>query len=338
MKRCPKCGYELPDAARFCMGCGNALLENNTRSCPECGFEGLPKEAMFCPNCGKELSSNQVPVHEPQPKSPQEKLLSPFPKPGIKERDGLHVGDYFYDDGTTSSELIPSKKVVGVVFSLETTDEEKHHGWTHGHIFAVSGIKIKVVRKYPIFGERFEMSLDLHWTRGVPNAEQIFPGSGQRSLSEVLTDRNGYIYTNHPKTNDSKYEVFTAVRSYNQICPLPKFITSEWYLPAIGQLYELLVNFGNAPINAITTKPNSRHQGQEMLVFSGLRKDFIALMNKYGHNTFSGAHYIASSSECGKYSCWQLTSLPFDSYTDMYIQTFTKHHVPLLQVLPVAAF
>lgn len=69
MKKCPKCGQELPDAARFCMGCGSALPENTTKNCPNCGFEGLPKEAAFCPNCGKELTQNYVemPTQTPQP-------------------------------------------------------------------------------------------------------------------------------------------------------------------------------------------------------------------------------------------------------------------------------
>lgn len=32
---CPRCDGEIPDGARFCIACGNALFA----SCPECGTE-----------------------------------------------------------------------------------------------------------------------------------------------------------------------------------------------------------------------------------------------------------------------------------------------------------
>ena len=361
MKKCPSCGQELPDTASFCMYCGNAIPESNTKNCPHCGFKDLPQEAVFCPNCGKELSPKPSPKPQPTPQpapqpqptpqptpqpnpapqpKPKPQPLLVFPKPGIKERDGLHVGDYFYDDGTTSSELIQSKKAVGVVFSLETTEEEKKHGWTHGHIFALSGIKIKTIRKYPIFGERLEITKKLHWTRGSDNATQIFSGSENRSLFEAMRDKGGLIYTNDPKTNDPNYEVFTAARAYNTICPLPQFTTSGWYLPAIGQLYELLINLGGIPESSFQTTA-SRISKHPKLIFKSQRKGFIQLMQKYGfndNNSLGLVHNIASSSEYGKAWCWNLMITPYDSYENMYIETIAKHNVPSLEVYAVAAF
>jgi len=45
--RCPSCGKENPDGARFCASCGGSLA----RACPSCGAE-IPAGARFCPSCG----------------------------------------------------------------------------------------------------------------------------------------------------------------------------------------------------------------------------------------------------------------------------------------------
>lgn len=50
--KCPKCGAELPENAKFCLTCGESIdsEEKNTIICPGCG-ESVPK-AKFCIKCG----------------------------------------------------------------------------------------------------------------------------------------------------------------------------------------------------------------------------------------------------------------------------------------------
>ena len=48
--KCPKCGYENPSEALFCMKCGTKI----ERKCPNCGAE-YPEEALFCIKCGAKL-------------------------------------------------------------------------------------------------------------------------------------------------------------------------------------------------------------------------------------------------------------------------------------------
>ncbi|MCR5679145.1 MAG: zinc ribbon domain-containing protein [Prevotella sp.] len=347
MKKCNQCGQELPDAAVFCMYCGKVLQEKTTQDCPHCGCMDLPKEALFCPNCGKELQkSNPVPQPQPylqtklqpsQQPHPQPAPPMPFPEPTIKERNGLHVGDYFYNDGTTSSKLISSKKAVGVVFSLETTEEEKRHGWTHGQVFALSGVKIQVPRNYPILGEHLEMNKELHWTRGWNHSEQLFADSDKRTLREILCDKDGYLNSLNPKTESISYEVFCAARAFNKVWPIPKDTTSGWYLPSIGQLYEMIVNLGNIPVNEFTTKPASYGtDAKEQLVCRNLRMHFLKQLNLYGFSSIGSVRHMASSSECGKDRCWYFQLTPSNN-TDMFIDTIPKHG-PSLEVYPVAAF
>jgi class 3 adenylate cyclase/tetratricopeptide (TPR) repeat protein len=50
--RCPRCGNDNPDEARFCAQCG-AQLE---MPCPACGT-ALPPGARFCPGCGHAVSA-----------------------------------------------------------------------------------------------------------------------------------------------------------------------------------------------------------------------------------------------------------------------------------------
>ena len=52
MSGCGQCGFENPDYARFCMGCGAGLLV----ICPSCG-DAIATGARFCPSCGVVISS-----------------------------------------------------------------------------------------------------------------------------------------------------------------------------------------------------------------------------------------------------------------------------------------
>ena len=71
VKKCPKCGAEVKEDAKFCPGCGNpmtppeapaaakcpkcgAACQNNIKFCPECGAKIRPN----CRNCGVELNGN----------------------------------------------------------------------------------------------------------------------------------------------------------------------------------------------------------------------------------------------------------------------------------------
>lgn len=272
-------------------------------------------------------------AHIPTEKGPEQESRTSSTKPSIAGEDEVNIGDFFFDDGTSSPTLIAGKKAVGVVFSLENTHEEKSHGWVHGHIIALSNVKLKVPRKYPLIGEHLEMCKELHWTREYDKAEQLFPDD-KYMLNDVLNDKDGYIYTNNTKTNDLCYEVFRAAKAFNDVWPIPQNATSGWYLPAIGQLYEVLTNLGKLPVAAFTTKAGTKLE-ETKVVLPNLRIDFIKQMKKYGFN-IGLCRNIASSSECGKRNCWHLQLTPFVNNCDMFIEAIQKDQ--LFEVFPVAAF
>jgi membrane protease subunit (stomatin/prohibitin family) len=56
-KKCPKCSSDLPAEAKFCLNCGEKLVE--TVVCPKCKAE-VPGAAKFCLNCGEKLVETVV--------------------------------------------------------------------------------------------------------------------------------------------------------------------------------------------------------------------------------------------------------------------------------------
>lgn len=54
IKKCPKCGVNLPNNAKFCLECGTKL-ENK---CPKCGVVA-PLDAKFCLECGEKLGGQK---------------------------------------------------------------------------------------------------------------------------------------------------------------------------------------------------------------------------------------------------------------------------------------
>lgn len=52
--------------------------------------------------------------------------------------DNARIGDYFYADGTTSSEILTYKDApIGIIFSLSASESEKAAGFTHGEIISL---------------------------------------------------------------------------------------------------------------------------------------------------------------------------------------------------------
>ena len=136
----------------------------------------------------------------------------------------LKIGDYFYSDGTFSHALTYKKQCVGIVFSLETTKEEKERGWTHGYIIALSDAQDGACFSWG------PVDIDL------PSPHTTYYGyefAGAR-------DFDGYLYSNSKYTKNSAYGAFEAARNYPVLLPDGK--TSGWYLPSIGQWKECLEN------------------------------------------------------------------------------------------------
>lgn len=131
------------------------------------------------------------------------------------------IGDYFYSDGSTSKVFNTDKECIGVVFSLSTTEEENKKGWTHGHIVALEDVDDgKKYRWGPI--------------RDLPS-----PHTNIEYDQRMVEDKDGYIYTYKGETEG--FPAFEAVKKFPVKLPNN---TSGWYLPSVGQWYDILKNIG----------------------------------------------------------------------------------------------
>lgn len=136
----------------------------------------------------------------------------------IDDYSKVRLNDYFYEDGTFSHELAEGKLLVGMVFSLETSDEEKKHGWTHGQIVATRNA-INFSKNISSWGIVSDEILKY----SVKNANGFSRGRD-----------TGYIVSHLDSVmNNPEFVPFIIAAQYD--APLPYGKTSGWYLPCLAQ-------------------------------------------------------------------------------------------------------
>lgn len=170
----------------------------------------------------------------------------PIPFAILEDYSDCKIGDFFYSDGTYSHDLNNDKILVGRVFSLHTTEEEKKHGWTHGQIVAVRDAKgkfqwwNKIVVPFP----------NIRFSKCVHSLK-----SKRNSRSDALKDRNGYLFTSNMAGHDCpafdacirfipQKRMFERQKNANKQSVLPIGKTSGWYLPSIAQWADIVENLG----------------------------------------------------------------------------------------------
>jgi class 3 adenylate cyclase len=86
--KCHHCGFENPEAAKFCQNCG----QPQERSCPNCGTKNSV-QAKFCMNCGNALTSGaQMTAINPANEARLERLAAATPAPlARKMRSATHL-------------------------------------------------------------------------------------------------------------------------------------------------------------------------------------------------------------------------------------------------------
>lgn len=146
------------------------------------------------------------------------------------------VGDYYYSDGTWSTELDEVKTVIGVVFATPSAGAgsdavgnyadvslERIRGWV---------VSLKEVSPTP----RFVNTSDGTAGANIEGIEGV--GTGENDIKGYA---NKAAWKSNTLSNGATYVALTAVESYaeNYSAPLPEAGTSGWYIPAVGQLLTL---------------------------------------------------------------------------------------------------
>lgn len=232
----------------------------------------------------------------------------------------LKFGDYYYSDGTTSdgglrgiyvdgslrmAAVKPApeadKTVIGIVFQTDPArigDAEKKALREKGGVVVPRGLvmALKNADELSMWGP-FESDEEL------PNCV---------TKEDVNNDISGYgncELIRQTRDDFDRYFAFTAADDYNKTCPAPE-TTTGWYLPASGQLYDMLRNLGGlADWDAATDDDNDFSWGNQGDVPAALNK-WMEAVDSADKKIFSSDDSFWSSSEYsdGYARCWHIRS------------------------------
>lgn len=152
-------------------------------------------------------------------------------------------GDYFYSDGTFSTEYDKSKQVIGIVFYVgdpsinDGTLKEEHPECTHGLVVSISGDYISTWQpKY----EQYNNTIT-NWVLANTSYHTIEVGMGN-DPGDRLNKLTGYNNTKAieafnaaPENKEWPVEAVSYLEEVREKLPAPEN-TSGWYLPSAKEL------------------------------------------------------------------------------------------------------
>lgn len=220
----------------------------------------------------------------------------------------LQVGDFLLSDGSLLSKSADAKTIsqadiIGIVFQTTPSrigELEKGKGYNHGLVLAT----------------KFASDEVTNWGKdGTDEDDRFLPNT--RTWKAQYNNVNGYkdtqyLIETYNATLQSDYPVFYAVKQYRQNNPTPD-CTTEWFLPSIGQWWDVLINLGGvSSLNNITSDETIRcDYNKNSAATSGHVADNTrAKINAYFNNVESTelfnsqfSAYWSSSEECKDHAC-----------------------------------
>lgn len=152
---------------------------------------------------------------------------SKHPEDKYPSHSTAKIGDYYYADGTVSSELLPDKKPIGIVFSRECSEKDRTMGCNHGQIVSLTDIS----------------SSKMQWDQE-PKDYKLYPNYVWENRMEALKDIDGLEYTN--------CEGFSTLQiNWESMKYMEDEVkgASEWYVPTAGQWTKILENLGKVKVD-----------------------------------------------------------------------------------------
>jgi hypothetical protein len=250
----------------------------------------------------------------------------------------VNIGDYYYSDGTWGTIAEHSNSTaspIGVIFSNSTSDIDKGHNWTHGYAMALQNAGTGTTTYQWYTSES-----------GNPTGSSII------TADQIMSDKDGYTHSSYIQA--SGYAAGIAARDYtakdrNGNAVVVPSSSSGWYLPSIGQWYDICSRLGGMTTASGKAYTSSRNGSLQW--YSGddnSSKNYSSLcastINTYfntvslkGYNTdlfFSNNKDVYWSSSV--YSNSYAYDLYFDSYGNVGLSYDTKTRT--YSVRPVIAF
>jgi hypothetical protein len=151
------------------------------------------------------------------------------------------VGNYLYSNGTTgTSGTTPpvGTTVVGIVFSNQLSSAEYSAGYTHGYALALQDA-ISGTTSWGPYGQ----------DAGLTNV-QVFSAY----YNDITAGYYGTFTKGYNKSNVS-YPAWQAANNYN--VDVSGFKNSGWYLPSIGQWWDVCANLGKVDLTSMQASSSS---------------------------------------------------------------------------------
>lgn len=159
----------------------------------------------------------------------------------------LHVGDYYYADGSICPRdmtNIPPNGCVGIIYSTTVPDDVEADGYGNAMVLALHDLEGKI-----------------NWTNNIASTSltkqyATTKNTYDQVLTDLFADKNGYTYMNEIKSKAdfslANYPAFYSVaNSLQGLADISSLSTSGWYIPTIGQMADI--------INAFSTLASSTY-------------------------------------------------------------------------------
>jgi hypothetical protein len=175
----------------------------------------------------------------------------------------INVGDYYYSDGTTSSEIVAGKTVVGIVISRDnakSTDVRLPEGCTHGLVLALG-------QGEGNWSSSYDAGKVNTWAsaNGYQNTTGTYYYSGSYVTNDYGKRLLGYNNTSALRGYLAQYGytsgIVAALDAYAATVTLPSS-ASEMYIPSIAEMQLIHNNFDviNAALETAGGTPFVRDQ------------------------------------------------------------------------------
>lgn len=171
-------------------------------------------------------------------------------------------GDYLYEDGSFAHEQSFLKRIIGYVFSIETSDLEKQNGWNHGRILPTVGYMWKIYK-----GSKNNYCK----SKWGPKEDYSFPHTHYTSddmnhLNSINSNLHSEILISD--LYNVKDSAFYIAKHWSQNIPLNN--TSGWYLPDMMQAQFMTIDERD---NAIWTSSQADKE-QAITLQLGIQHNF----------------------------------------------------------------
>lgn len=139
-------------------------------------------------------------------------------------RTQVKPGSFLFSDGSWgTADILDSAQPIGLIFSNKTSATDKGHGWSRGYAMALKNA-----------------STSSAWGTTAAGTDKGNPtGTFITTTAALISDKDGYTHTQYIKS--SIYPAGYAATTYKTTLPAN---TSGWYLPSVGQWYDICVNLG----------------------------------------------------------------------------------------------